>query len=134
VLSQLLVRLHIPGNVVETLVDNYRRVLGAATSRASRAKPVPFEEMPREIMDAPVSSFRLADEAWGVGRTLQEADLRKNTGATVLAVRRGGDTVTSPHGGFALAAGDDIFLLGDDSDVMLARSLLTDGPRVAARQ
>jgi CPA2 family monovalent cation:H+ antiporter-2 len=134
VLSQLLVRLHIPGNVVETLVDNYRRVLGAATSRASRAKPVPFEEMPREIMDAPVSSFRLADEAWGVGRTLQEADLRKNTGATVLAVRRGGDTVTSPHGGFALAAGDDIFLLGDDSDVMLARSLLTDGPPVAARQ
>ncbi|MGH9174122.1 MAG: cation:proton antiporter, partial [Vicinamibacterales bacterium] len=34
VLSQLLARLHIPGNVVETLVDNYRRVLGAPTGRA----------------------------------------------------------------------------------------------------
>jgi K+:H+ antiporter len=133
VLSQLLVRLHIPGNVVETLVDTYRRVLGAGTVRSGRARPVPLSEMPSEIIDAPVSSFRLAAQAWGVGRTLQEADLRKTTGATVLAVRRGPDTTTSPHGSFELAAGDDIFLLGDDSDVLLARTLLNEGPRSSAR-
>jgi CPA2 family monovalent cation:H+ antiporter-2 len=133
VLSQLLVRLHIPSNVVEALVDNYRRVLGTASSRSSRAKPLSFEELPKEIIDAPVSSFRLAADAWGVGRTLQEAALRATTGATVLAVRRSGETITSPHGSFALAAGDDIFLLGDDSDVLLARTLLRDGPRVSTR-
>ena len=42
VLSQLLMRLHIPGNVVETLVENYRRVLGASTGRAARAPAVPL--------------------------------------------------------------------------------------------
>ena len=129
VLSQLLVRLHIPGNVVETLVDNYRRALGAATSRSSRAKPLSFDQLPQEIIDAPVSSFRLGNDAWAIGRTLGEINLRGATGATVIAVRRGSGTTTSPDGGFALRAADDVFLLGDDSDVLLARGLLTDGPR-----
>jgi hypothetical protein len=133
VLSQLLVRLHIPGNVVETLVDNYRRVLGAATARSGRAQPLPYDALPREIVDAPVASLRLGSEAWAVGRTLQEADLRNSTGATVLAIRREGGTTTSPHASFAFAAGDDIFLLGDDSDVLLAKSLLVQGPQRSAR-
>ena len=129
VLSQLLVRLHIPANVVETLVENYRRVLGAGNVRAPRAKSLAFDELPKEILDAPVSSFRLAADAWGVGRTLREANIRNATGATILAVRRSAETITSLHADFALAAGDDIFLLGDDSDVLLARGLLAQGPR-----
>jgi K+/H+ antiporter YhaU regulatory subunit KhtT len=84
--------------------------------------------MPREIIDAPVSSFRLGSGAWAAGRTLQELDIRARTSATVLAVRRHSGTTTSPHGSFRLEAGDDVFLLGDDSDVMLARALLTEGP------
>lgn len=130
VLSQLLARLHIPGNVVETLVENYRRVLGAPTGRSPRARPVPFDQLPQEMIDAPVSSFRLADGAWAVGRTLQTVDLRNVTGATVIAVRRETGTTTSPDSSFMFTAGDDIFLLGDDSDVLLARRLLSDGPRV----
>jgi CPA2 family monovalent cation:H+ antiporter-2 len=129
VLSQLLTRLHIPGNVVETLVDTYRRTVGAAESRLSKARAIPLDQLPREIVDAPVSSFRLPPAGWAVGRTLQELDLRNTTGATVLAVRRGGRTTTSPQGSFRLDAGDDIYLLGDDSDILLARALVTDGPR-----
>ena len=70
VLSQLLARLHIPGNVVETLVDNYRRVLGASTSRTTRARAIPLDQLPKEVLDAPVSSFRIPPDGWGVGRTL----------------------------------------------------------------
>jgi CPA2 family monovalent cation:H+ antiporter-2 len=129
VMSQLLARLHIPGNVIEPLVDNYRRVLGSAASRSQRAPAIPLDQMPREIVDAPVSSVRLPADGWGVDRTLQELDLRNSTGATVLAVRRATGTTTSPPASFQLEAGDDIFLLGDDSDVLLARALLTQGPR-----
>jgi CPA2 family monovalent cation:H+ antiporter-2 len=129
VLSQLLARLHVPGNVVETLLDNYRRVAGASTSRSSRARTVPLDQMPREIIDAPVSSVRLGNGAWGAGRSLQELNLRNSTGATVLAVRRAAGSTTSPPASFQLEAGDDIFLLGDDADVRLARAHLTEGPR-----
>ena len=87
--------------------------------------------MPKEILDAPVSSFRLPADAWAVGQSLQELNLRAQTGATVLAVRRGGSTTRLPIGIFRLQANDDMFLLGDDSDVLLARSFLTEGPRAA---
>ena len=133
VLAQLLARLHIPGNVVETLVDNYRRVLGTASSRTSRSRAIPMGQLPREVVDAPVSSFRLGHDAWAVGRTLQELDLRNSTGATVLAIRRDGATVTSPPGTYRMASGDDVFVLGDDSDVLLARNLMTKGPSASRR-
>jgi CPA2 family monovalent cation:H+ antiporter-2 len=129
VLSQLLARLHIPGNVVETLVDNYRRVLGAPTSRGARARAIPLDQLPKEMLDAPVSSMRLPVDGWAVGKTLHQLDLRNATGATVLAIRRAGTTISAPSGSVALAADDHIFLLGDDSDVLLARALLTTGPR-----
>jgi CPA2 family monovalent cation:H+ antiporter-2 len=132
VLSQLLVRLHMPSNVVEALVDNYRRALGAASSRSARARSLSFDQLPPEIVDAPVSSFRLTERAWAIGRTLKDIQLRSATGATVIAIRRGSATTTSPDGAFTLHAGDDLFLLGDDSDVMLARGLLTEGPRASA--
>jgi monovalent cation:H+ antiporter-2, CPA2 family len=128
VLAQALARLHIPGNVVEALLDTYRRALGAS-SRMSRASAIPMSQLPSELVDAPVSSFRLPLEAWAAGRSLQELDVRNSTGATVLAVRRNGSITTSPAGSFTLAGGDDIFFLGDDSDILLARALLTEGPR-----
>jgi CPA2 family monovalent cation:H+ antiporter-2 len=133
VLAQLLMRLHIPGNVVEVLLDTYRRTTTTVTTgRAKRAIALPLGELPVEIADAPVSSFRLGPEMGSVGRTLVELDLRAETGATVLAVRREGRTITSPDAGFRLAAGDDLYLLGDDSDVLLARHRLEQGPKSAA--
>jgi CPA2 family monovalent cation:H+ antiporter-2 len=129
VLSQLLVRLHVPGNVVETLVENYRRVLGAPSGRPARARAIPLDQLPKEMIDAPVSSFRIPAGAWAAGRTLQEIDLRAATGATVLAVRRSSGTTTYPDGSYRLAAEDDVFLLGDDSDVLLARARVSEGPR-----
>lgn len=127
-LAQLLARLHIPGNVVEVLLDTYRRTTTSA-ARGRLARAVPFSELPVEIADAPVATFRLRGGMWGVGRTLAELDLRAATGATVLAVRRGDRTLTSPDGGFRLAIGDDLFLLGDDADVLLAQNRLESGPR-----
>jgi CPA2 family monovalent cation:H+ antiporter-2 len=133
VMSQLLARLEIPGNVAEMLVDGYRRTISAAVrQRPMRAPALPLDELPDDVRGAPVSSLQLPPEGWGVGKTLQEIDLRAATGATVLAVRRDQRTTTSPPSNFALSGGDHIYLLGEEADVMLARALLIDGPRASA--
>lgn len=130
VLAQLLMRLHIPGNVVEVLLDTYRRsTTTVQTGRAKRAPAMPLGELPVEIADAPVASFRLGSAMGAVGRSLAELDLRAETGATVLAVRRGGRTFTSPDATFRLEVADDLYLLGDEADVLLARHRLEQGPR-----
>jgi len=125
VLAQLLARLHVPGNMIDVLLETFRRI--GTTSRARRAPSIPFTAMPREVRDMPVATHRLGDADWSVGRTLGEVDLRAQTGATVLAVRKGEDYVTSPNATIVLNAGDVLYLSGDESDVQLARARLTDG-------
>ena len=41
-----------------------------------------------------------------------------------MAIRRDGRTVSSPGADFLLESGDDIYMLGDDAEVRLARARL----------
>jgi K+/H+ antiporter YhaU regulatory subunit KhtT len=45
------------------------------------------------------------------GGSLAEFDMRRQHGATVLAVRRSGQMLTNPGGDFALMGGDEIVVL-----------------------
>jgi CPA2 family monovalent cation:H+ antiporter-2 len=122
VLAQLLARLHVPGNLVDVLLDGFRRV--AAAGRTHHAAALPFDALPPEVSAAPVASHALAEGAWAVGRTLTEIQLRAQTHATAIAIKRAGRYLTPPPPAEPLRAGDVLYLLGDDSDVTLARALL----------
>jgi TrkA domain protein len=53
------------------------------------------------------------DEGSGVaGRTLGELDLRQETGVSVIAVQRGGETVANPDADFQVEVGDILVTLG----------------------
>jgi CPA2 family monovalent cation:H+ antiporter-2 len=125
VLAQLMARLHVPGNVIDVLLETFRRT--GVSSRTRHAPAAPFTAMPAGIREMPVSTHRLDAADWSVGRTLAEVDLRAQTGATVLAIQKGDAYVTSPSAALTLEAGDVLFLAGDDSDVRLARARLTKG-------
>ncbi len=49
------------------------------------------------------------------GQTLRELDLRHRTGATVLAVERGGELQVNPSPEFQLEAGDDLIAFADSA-------------------
>jgi len=51
------------------------------------------------------------------GKTLAEADVRAETGVTVVAVERGGTTVTELDPDFSLRADDEILITGTDEDI-----------------
>ncbi|MBC8068644.1 MAG: cation:proton antiporter [Deltaproteobacteria bacterium] len=58
------------------------------------------------------------------GHTLAELDLRGKTGATVLAIERGGEGRTVPHGNEPLQAGDVLALVGTHDAIARATALL----------
>jgi CPA2 family monovalent cation:H+ antiporter-2 len=58
------------------------------------------------------------------GKTLAEIKLRGLTGATVLAIRRGNESVVVPSGHERLQAGDLVAIAGTDEAVNAARQLL----------
>ena len=127
VVAQLLARLEIPGNIAEVLLGTYRQATYAEPARGARAAAVPFDALPAELTAAPVTLFRLPAGAWSVGRTLGAIDLRAGTGATILAIRREGRTMTSPAADVELAAEDDLYIMGDEAHVRVAQVRLEHG-------
>jgi CPA2 family monovalent cation:H+ antiporter-2 len=77
-------------------------------------------------MGSPVR-FALTDGNPAVGRSLAALDLRAQTGATVLAIRRGEAGLLVPTGHELLQAGDVLALAGTREAVQAAKSLLGGG-------
>ena len=122
VVAQAMARLDVPGNVIEVLLESYRRE--STGMRTVRAPSQPLES----VTQTPVASHQLAAGNWAVGRSLAEVNLRAETGALVIAVQQGGRHITSPSPELVLGESSVLYLVGDESDVMLARRRLGAGP------
>lgn len=70
-----------------------------------------------------VVSIQIGPASPAVGRTLAELDLRARTGATVLAIARGGAGMATPSPTEPLAAGDTLAMAGSDDAIAQARNL-----------
>lgn len=127
VVAQLLAGLDVPGNIIQVIVEDYRRREAMPVLRMPAAPRVPLSQLAPDVLTAPVATHEVQDGDWAVGRTLQELNLRATTDVNVLAVRREGRSWTSPPPDLGLAPKDVLYLLGDDSDILLARSRLTSG-------
>ena len=125
VLAQLLARLNVAGNTIEPLLDVFRRE--SVRMRTVKAPTAPLDAMPEAIQRMPVATHRVEPGHWSAGRTLAEINLRALTGASVLAIESGGQYTTSPAADVAIREGDVLYLLGDESDIALARRQLEQG-------
>jgi CPA2 family monovalent cation:H+ antiporter-2 len=129
VVAQLLAGLDVPGNIIQVLIEDYRRREAMPVLRLPAAPRVALQQLAPDLLSAPVATHQLRADDWGVGRTLADINLRASTGVSILAVRREGRAWTSPLPDFMLQAEDILYLLGDDTDVLLARDRLTNGER-----
>ncbi|WP_163999498.1 cation:proton antiporter [Pyxidicoccus caerfyrddinensis] len=75
---------------------------------------------------------RLEDASPAVGRTLAQLNLRGLTGATVLAIQRGEESVSVPTASEVLRAGDVLALTGTHDAVVAAKGLLEGGAVLSA--
>ena len=92
-----------------------------------RAPSQPLDTLPGGVGKTPVATHRIEPHDWAVGRTLAEVNLRAETGALVIAVQHGDRYTTSPSADLRLDQGHVLYLVGDDSDILLARQLLSEG-------
>jgi len=75
-------------------------------------QPVDLESVEVPLGEAVIEWTDLPERSPLVGETLREADLRRRTGASVLAVQRGEETVANPDPTFELRADDILVTLG----------------------
>lgn len=122
VLARVLRELDVPRNIIDAEVDGAR----ARTQHTARTLKLPraalgsYEHLAR----LKVESVLIPEDSPVVGRSLRELDLRRRTGALVVAIRRGEDYVSHPSAGAPLRANDVAYLVGDAGEVRRAVDLL----------
>ncbi len=116
IFTLVLERFHVPRNVVraQTRVlrgEGYRMLRSPEGSRAVSAAVL-------DALEAGTTEiFRIEPESGVAGRSLRDLDLRRRTGATVLAVVRGDKPYPNPDAGTVLQVGDDLVLVGSHAEI-----------------
>ena len=83
------------------------------SAEAARA----LDQLLRAVRGVDLAWHSLADTSPLAGLTLAEADVRRLTGASVVAIVRNGEVVTNPAPDTHLAAGDLLGLIGSDEQL-----------------
>lgn len=111
-----------------SLLRLYARAQESVQQALAREGHPPEPEVPRArpplLEDAELLRVTLQPDSLATGRTLRELELRRRTGASAVAVRRGGHTNVSPSPDDRLLAGDEVLLLGNADQLAAAERAL----------
>jgi len=126
IFTRVLQHLRVPRNVIraETKVlrgDTYQMFRSAAGAREVS------EEVLAALARGTEDIFRVEGGMPCAGRTIREMALRKRSGATVIAVVRGGEPLTNPSPDLRLEAGDSLVLVGSHAELEGAFDVLERG-------
>ncbi|MBC7901298.1 MAG: cation:proton antiporter [Saprospiraceae bacterium] len=111
IFSRVLHRYGISRNVIEGQIEKIRRQ-GYEMLRSPSLPPVKMDDTNVALDAASTETIKLENDSPVIGRNLGELDLRGQSGATVIAVLRDGQTKISPGANYRLAVGDTVVLLG----------------------
>ncbi len=114
-----------PRNAIEARLREARR-----DTKVERRLTVPrptFGEL-RVLADLKVEPVSLEESSQAIGKSVVELNVRKNTGASVVAVARGGALVQPYAPTMIFEPGDLLFLAGEGEQVRRALELFTQRP------
>ena len=127
IFTRVLERYHIPQNIIDAQIKIIRgECYGVLRGTCEAVRPT-MERIADLLAAGTASTFFIARGSWPAGKTLSSIDLRKKTGATVIAVVRGEDSFTSPGADFEVKAGDTLVLVASHRDMNRAFQYLTAG-------
>ncbi len=124
IFSRVLHEYHVPSNIIASQIQvvrfgGYKMLRGYSLDQENIGRIAAL------FVGATVDNIQLEPGSSGVGRTLRDLDIRKNTGATVIAIARNNEAITNPGPDLALQSDDIVVLLGAHADLDKAVDLLT---------
>jgi monovalent cation:H+ antiporter-2, CPA2 family len=123
IFARVLHRYGTPRNVIEQQIARIRQQ-GYEMLRTPAAPLVPINSPTLELDGASTETIVVDAASPAVGRTLAELDVRGQSGATVIAVVRDGNTKISPGANYEIREGDAIVLLGSAKKIGRAVGIL----------
>jgi CPA2 family monovalent cation:H+ antiporter-2 len=125
VLARLLRWLDMPRNVIDERVQEVR----ATTQASERTDTIPRRQLSEQPMlsELKIESVLIREGTVAAGRSPVKLELRKRTGALVVAVRRGAQLLDQPDPAEPLQPDDVVYLVGRMESVKAAILLLAAG-------
>lgn len=127
IFTRVLEKYHVPRNVIDAQVKVLRgECYGLLRGSCAAVRPV-TERIADLLAAGTASTFFVGRGAWPAGKTLGRIGLRTRTGATVIAVVRGGSSFAGPGGEFEVRDQDTLVLVASHRDMDRAFRYLTLG-------
>ncbi len=123
VFCRVLDKFNVPQNLVQEHVQAVRR----HGYQALRQPGLPVRRLAAEeelLRSIQTQSFLVKEGSALVGHTLKELNLKAETGATVIAIKRGRELHPNPPANFHLQAGDVLLLMGSAQELQRALEFL----------
>ncbi len=126
IFSRVLHEYHVPSNVIASQIqlvrlEGYKMLRGLSIDQENMGRIAAL------FAGATVDNIQIQPDSPGVGKTLRELDIRKNTGAMVVVIARNGEAVTNPGPDFKIESDDILVLMGAHRELDQAVNLLTRG-------
>ena len=106
-----------------SLTDKQARQFGSILEGAY-VQPVDLDQVEVPLGEAIIEWHDVADGAAVVGRTLADSKLRQRTGASVMAIQRGAETLSNPDPDTRLDGGDVVVAIGSRDEQSALADLL----------
>ena len=116
IFSRILAKYFIPKEEIEKLTSDIRSD-GYEMFRSPSRNALPSCTMESCLPDLEIASFRIENGSPIVGKTLQETEMRKKYGVTLLAVNRSSLIISNPAANLKFAGGDILFVVGDTKNI-----------------
>lgn len=112
IFSRVLAKYFVPQDDIEQLIaeiraDKYKRL------RTNEVPETTFPDVRSYLSDMDITTLRIHTRSPIAGRSLQEINLRKDYGVTLIAVRRGSEIIANPGAETQLLANDVLVLMGE---------------------
>jgi monovalent cation:H+ antiporter-2, CPA2 family len=120
IFSRVLAKYFIPKEEIEKMTSDIRSD-GYEMFRSLSRNALPSCTMQSCLPDLEIASFRIENGSAVIGKTLQETEMRKKHGVTLLAVNRNAQIISNPAANLKFAAGDILFVVGDAKNIQQIR-------------
>lgn len=112
IFSKVLHKYNFPNNVIQDMVEKIRSGSYTALRGVELPRRHLFEKC-EWIPEMEIEGYRIPEETHLLEKSIAELQVRKKTGATIIAVRRGPKVHTNPGPDFRFKAGDIILFTGN---------------------
>lgn len=123
IFSKVLHYYHVPKNIIMNQIERIR----SSNYETLRRVELPQRSLPEKceiLTDIETETYLINENDNASGRSLKDLMIRSNTGATIIAIKRGSEIISSPEPEFILKPGDVLYLIGSKENIQRALEVL----------